>query len=193
MFTGKKALMSLFIMFLVMAFYIEPSYSQEKPSQATMKQVILNGYDRGINKYTKENPNVKVSDLKFESFKLTKGFVSKTPVAKGKSVPYNIQVDYKITYNEIQNLIKWKAEQLKQCKYNIFKAQQALKTEKAKGNKNAQLIDYNKKAIIGNKENIKIINNYPDLKKEKKDIVKNNEKMSFIKKGNKWYGYVGWK
>jgi hypothetical protein len=131
--------------------------------------------------------------LKFDSFKITKEFISKTPAAKGESAPYNIEMNYKIIYNEIQNLGKWKAEQIKECEYNIFKAKQALKAEKAKGNKNAQLIDYNKKAIIGNKQNIKIINSYPDVKKEKKDIVKNNEKMSFIKKGKKWYGYVGWK
>jgi len=193
MFKAKKALISLFVLMLVMVFYIEPSYSQEKPSQDQIKQIIMNGYARSFKNATKQYPNIKTSDLKFDSFKIIKGVVSKTPAAKGESAPYNVELNYKISYLETQNLAKWKAEQIKECEYNIFKAQNTLKAEKAKANKNAQLIEYNQKAIIGNKENIKIIKNYPNIKKEKKDIVKDNERMSFIKKGKKWHGYVGWK
>jgi hypothetical protein len=193
MFNTNKVLMSLFVILMLMAFYIESSYSQDKPSREIIKQIIMNGYSRSINSFTKNNPNIKVSDLKFDSFKKTKGFVSKTLGASGESAPYNIEVNYKISYIESQNLVKWKAEQIKQCEYNIFKAQKVLEAEKSKGNKATQLIDYNKKAIIGNKENIETIKKYPDIKKEKKVIVKNKERMSFIKKAKKWHGYLGWK
>ena len=193
MFNANKVLMALFVILIVMAFHIEPSYSQDKPSKEIIKQIIINGYSKSVNSFTKNNPNIKVSDLKFDSFKITKVFVSKTPGASGESVPYNIEVNYKISYIESQDLVKWKAEQIKQCEYNILVAQKALEAEKSKGNKSTQLIDYNKKAIIGNKENIETINKYPDIKKEKKVIVKNKERMSFIKKREKWHGYLGWK
>jgi hypothetical protein len=193
MLNGNKVLMSLLVILMVVAFYIEPSYAQQKPSPQIIKQNIINGYSKSVNELIKDNPNIKVSDLKFDSFKITNGFVSKTPGRNGESAPYNIEVDYKISYIESQNLVKWKAEQIKQCEYDIFVAQQVLDADKSKGNTPAQLIDYNKEKIIGNKENIKIIKKYPDIKQEKKVIVKNKDQMSFIKKGENWHGYLGWK
>ena len=90
MFNAKKAIMSSFVVLIVVAFYVYPSYSQEKPSNDTIKQIILSGYSRGIDKFAKSNQNVKVSDLKYESFKITKGSFSKTPGSAGESTPYNV-------------------------------------------------------------------------------------------------------
>ena len=183
--------MALFVILLLTVFYIQPSYSKEKPSQKTIKNIILKGYSKSIESFTKNNPNLKVSDLKFDSFKITKGLFSKKPAAKGESVPYNVELNYKISYLESQNLAKWKAEQIRECEYNIFQGQTAL--EKAKKDKDAQKIKYNNDKIIVNKQNIKTIKKYPDSKKETKTIVKKKERMAFIKKGGKWYGYLGWK
>lgn len=193
MFNGNKVLISLFVILMIMVFYNDRSYSQEKPSEKIIKQIIINGYSRSIDSFTKNNPNIKVSDLKFDSFKITNGFVSKTPGSAGESAPYNIEVNYKISYIESQNLIKWKADQIKKYENNILMAQKALKTHESEVNKPEQLIDYDKKAIIGNKQNIETVKKYPDIKQENKVIVKNNDRMSFIKRGEKWYGYLGWK
>jgi hypothetical protein len=191
MFKNTKALMSLFVILLLTVFYIQPSYAQQKPSQKTIKGIILKGYSKSIDSFTKQNPNIKVSNLKFDSFKITKGVISKKPAAKGESAAYNIEVSYKISYLENQDLAKWKAEQIRECEYNIFQGQNALK--KAKKDKDAQKIKYNKDKIIVNKQNIKTIKKYPDSKKEKKTIIKKKDRMAFIKKGGKWYGYLGWK
>ena len=193
MFNAKKAIMSSFVVLIVVAFYVYPSYSQEKPSNDTIKQIILSGYSRGIDKFAKSNPNVKVSDLKYESFKITKGSFSKTPGSAGESTPYNVEVSYKISYMETQNLVKWKADQKKQYEENIVMAQKALKKHLAEANKPEQLIEYDQKSIIGNKENIEALKNFPDTKKAKKEITKKNDRMYFVKKGDKWYGYLGWK
>ena len=193
MLNGNKVLMSLLVILMVIGFCIEPSYAQQKPSEEIIKQNIINGYSKSINELTKDNPNIKVSDLKFDSFKMTNGPVSKTPARNGESAPYNIEVSYKISYIESQNLVNWKAEQIKQCEYNIFEAQQVLDADKSKGNTAAQEIEYNKDKIIGNQENIKIIKKYPDINQEKKEIVKDKDQMSFIKKGDNWHGYLGWK
>lgn len=189
----NKVVISLIVILIVIGFDNGPSYSQQKPSEEIIKQNIIKGYSRSLDKLTKDNPNIKVADLKFDSFKMTNGFVSKTPALNGESAPYNIEVDYKISYIENKNLIKWKAEQIKQCEYNILVAQKALEANKSKGNLPADLVEYNKDAIIGNKKNIETIKKYPDLQKDKKVIVKNQERMSFIKKGESWYGYAGWK
>ena len=193
MFNAKKAIMSSFVVLIVVAFYVYPSYSQEKPSNDTIKQIILSGYSRGIDKFAKSNPNVKVSDLKYESFKITKGSFSKTPGSAGESTPYNVEVSYKISYMETQNLVKWKADQKKQYEENIVMAQKALKKHLAEANKPEQLIEYDQKSIIGNKENIEALKKFPDTKKAKKEITKKNDRMYFVKKGDKWYGYLGWK
>jgi hypothetical protein len=191
--TGKKVLISLFTILMLIVF-CQFSYSQEKPSEAKVKKIILNGYSKGINNITKKNPNIKVSDLKFDSFKITKGFISKkTPASAGASAPYNIEVSYKISYTETQNLAKWKADKIKQYENNITMIQQALKAHEAAANKPQQLIEFDKKALKGNKQNIEAVKKFPDIKHEKKVIVKNNDQMNFVKKGNKWYGYLGWK
>ena len=190
---GNKVLMALLAILVAMAFCIQPAYSQEKPSAEIIKQNIMKGYAKSIAGLTKNNPSLKVSDFKFDNFKLIKGFVSKTPAAKGESSPYNIEVDYKISYIMSRNMTKWKAEQIKECEYKMFVAKQELDAEQAKGSKDAKKIKHNKDVIAASKENIKIIKKYPDLQKEKKVITKKEEPMSFIKKGNKWYGYVGWK
>ena len=193
MLNGNKVLMSLLVILLAVGFYIEPSYAQQKPSEEIIKQNILKGYSKSLNEIAKDNPDIKVSDLKFDSFKLTNGFVSKTPASNGESAPYNIEVSYKISYVESQNLVTWKAEQIKQCEYNILVSQQVLDAAKSKGDTAAQEIEYNKDKINGNEQNIKLIKSYPDIKQEKKDIVKNKDQMSFIKKGENWHGYLGWK
>jgi hypothetical protein len=193
MFNAKKVIMSSFVILTVIAFYIYPSYAQEKPSNDIMKQIILSGYSRGIDKFTKSNPDIKVSNLKYESFKITKGSFSKTPGNAGESTPYNVEVSYKISYIENQNLVKWKADQIKQYEENIVAAQKALKKHEAEANKPEQLIDYDRKSIAGNKQNIEETKKFPDAKKEKKEITKNNDRMYFVKKGEKWYGYLGWK
>ena len=94
---------------------------------------------------------------------------------------------------ETQNLVKWKADQKKQYEENIVMAQKALKKHLAEANKPEQLIEYDQKSIIGNKENIEALKNFPDTKKAKKEITKKNDRMYFVKKGDKWYGYLGWK
>jgi hypothetical protein len=193
MFNGKKVLMSLFVILLIVAFYNDNSYSQEKPSEKIIKQTILKGYSRSIDKFTKDNPNIKVYDLKYDSFKITKGFISKTPAKAGESVPYNIEVSYKISYKESQNLAKWKADKIKEYENNIRMSQEALKKHEAEADKPTELIDFDKKSIIGNKENIETVKKMTDIKQENRAIVKNNDKMSFIKKGGKWIGYLGWK
>jgi hypothetical protein len=189
---GKKALISLFAIFMIIVF-CQFSYSQEKPSEAKIKKIIINGYSKSINSITKNNPNLKVSDLKFDSFKITKGFVSKKPGKVGESARYNIEVNYKVSYIESQNLAKWKADRIKQYENNIVMIQQALKAHEAAASKPQQLIEFDKKAINGNKQNIEAVKKFPDIKREKKVIVKNNDHMNFVKKGNKWYGYLGWK
>ncbi len=193
MYNGKKLLMSLLAILMIIAFYNDRSYSQQKPSEKIIKQIILNGYSRSVANLSKENPTIKVSDLKFDNFKITKGFLSKKPGTAGESIPYNIEVNYKISYIESQNLAKWKADQIKQYENNIRMLQEALKKHESQANKPEQLIDYDKKAINGNKENIETVKKYPDIKKQKKTIVKNNDRMNFVKKGEKWYGYLGWK
>lgn len=190
---GKKVLMSLLAILMIIVFYNGPSYSQEKPSKEIIKHIIIKGYSRGMDEFAKKNPNIKMSDLKYESFKITKGFVSKTPGSGGESAPYNIEVSYKISYTESQNLTKWKADQIKKYENNILSAQKALKAHESAANKPKQLIDFDKKSIIGNKQNIEEVKKYPDIKREKKVIVKNNDRMNFIKKGGNWYGYLGWK
>jgi hypothetical protein len=191
--TGKKVLISLFTILMLIVF-CQFSYSQEKPSEAKIKKIILTGYSKGINNIIKNNPNIKVSDLKFDSFKITKGFFSKkTPASAEASVPYNIEVSYKISYIESQNLVKWKADRIKRYENNITMLQESLKAHEAAANKPQQLIEFDKKAINGNKQNIAAVKKFPDIKKEKKVIAKDNGQMNFVKKENKWYGYLGWK
>lgn len=193
MFNGNKVLISLFAILMIIGLYNDRAYSQEKPSEKIIKQSIIDGYSRSIDKFTKNNSNLKVSNLKFDSFKITNGFFSKKPKSGGESVPYNIEATYKISYVESQNLTKWKADQIKKYEANILMAQEALKNHESEANKPEQLIKFDKKMISGNKQNIEIIKKYPDIKQEKKVIVKNNDRMYFIKRGEKWYGYLGWK
>lgn len=189
----KKVFVSLLAILMIIVFFNDRSYSQEKPSQKTIKQVILKGYARGIAKFTKNKPNIKVSDLKFDSFKITKGFFAKAPLKRGETVPYNIEVNYKISYIQSQNLVKWKTDKIKQYQDNIRSLQAALKKHEAAANKSKQMIEFDKKAIIGNKKNIEDVKKFPDIKKEKQAIIKKNGRMYFVKKGAKWFGYLGWK
>jgi len=196
---SKKIIISLVGIMMTLCFYVACSSSQDKPSDEVIKQTILHGYSKGINNIVKSNKNIKISDLKFDSFKIKNGLVSETKGNAGESAPYNIVVDYKISYVESQDLAKWKADHIKQAENNILMAKKDLEGDKLTPNKSGDnskikaLIDYNKKVIVSNTANIEIIKKYPDVKKSKKEIVKNNEQMSFIKKGGKWYGYVGWK
>jgi hypothetical protein len=193
MFKGIKLIMSLFVILTIVVFCSSLSYSQQKPSEKTIKQIIIKGYSRSISQLSKNTPNIKLSDLKYDSFKITKGFFSKKPAKAGESIPYNIEVNYKISYIQSQNLKKWKADQIKQYKNNIRMLQEALKKHESQANKPKEMIKYDKDSINGNKKNIEEVKKYPDIKREKEEIVKNNERMNFIKKGNKWHGYLGWK
>jgi hypothetical protein len=87
----KKGIMCMSIVIMVMCLCVGCS-SSDKPSEDTMKNIIATIHLKPflINK--------QVSELKFESFKITNGFFSKNKGGGGESTPYNIEVNYKYSY-----------------------------------------------------------------------------------------------
>ena len=108
---GKKAIVSMLVIMMVMFFCVKYSYSQEKPSEEVMKKIIVK-LEFGEDQFT---------NLKFGEFTITNSFTS------NKNNRYCIEVSYIVYYIH----------------------------------------------FIGNK-------------------MENDRRYSFEKKGNRWYGWVGW-
>ena len=79
---GKKAIVSMLVIMMVMFFCVKYSYSQEKPSEEVMKKVIVKlefGEDQ-------------LTNLKFDEFIITNSFTS------NKNNRYCIEVSYIVYY-----------------------------------------------------------------------------------------------
>ncbi len=82
MFNGKKVIMSMVVIMMVMCFYVGHSYSQEKPSEEVMERIIVK-LEFGEDQFTR---------IKFDEFIISNSFTSK------KNNRYCIEVSYIVYY-----------------------------------------------------------------------------------------------
>lgn len=178
-----------------------------KPPEEVIKNVIAQFSNLANNK--------DVSGVKFDTFNITNGFVSKTPGGGGESSPYNIEVDYKVSFTLNKYVVGQKSDKVKSINDEIIKTEiqlnQLLEFGKVlqsqienPGISTLEVINENIQSnsasaegcrvkILNLKNQIESINQQPDLIVEKKEIVNNNARFWFVKKGDKWYGGEGWR
>jgi hypothetical protein len=173
----KKVIISIGIIMMVMCFYVGYSYSQEHPSQDIIKNIIMR-MELGNNINNKE-----FSNLKYDTLQIINSFVSKTPGGHGESSPYCIEVNYKISYIFNENIVDKKKVGINDLKLKL--ADNIVAQTKGPGDYSISI-----KLI---KESILLTEQMPDIIKHNMEIVRNNIRLSFIKKENQWYGYNEWK
>lgn len=148
--------------------------SSEKPSEETMKNIIVQFVDISDK-----------SDLRFDEFRITNSFFSKHAGSSGESTPYNIEVDYTISYIPKKEFLNVKNKILLLYdsinNYKIY-----LETP---FNNDQDRRDEIKKDIIRKTKEIDELQKYNFFRRE---IVKDNVRFSFSKKGDKWYGKMRW-
>ena len=90
MFNGKKVIISMFVIMMLICLCVNRSYSQEKPSEEVIKNIIaritlsIPQGSRTTGEYTKIN---------FVEFNITNSFIS------NKNYRYCIEVNYILEYN----------------------------------------------------------------------------------------------
>ena len=87
MVNGKKGLISVFIIMMMMFFCVKYSYSQDKPSMEVMKSIIA---QQAIFLYEA------TENIKYTSFQITHSFFKKGN--DGRDI-YFVEVNYEISYN----------------------------------------------------------------------------------------------
>jgi hypothetical protein len=161
----KKNIMPLVFIMIVMIFCVPYSYSQIKsseeiPSEETMKNILLNKIivnDIGLFKFT---------NAKFDIFQISNGFFSKDK-DDGVSTIYNVQINYKISYER--------------SFYEIISQPPGWKGHV--GMKLPTLSAVDKYTKLGCKVSA--------LKTEKQ-YNENSRKFKFIRKGNTWFDHNYW-
>jgi hypothetical protein len=166
----KKSILFICVIMMVIGFGIGCS-SSEKPSEEVIKIVIMEI----------EFGNVR-DDIKFDTFKITNGFFSKENGSK--SDHYNIEVNYKITYIDQELMVKI-TNKITNAQQDINYLTNELKnpslSTETQNNYKSMINDYNNKIEKYRQE--KVYN----------QIVRDNVKLFFEKRGDKWYGYPQWK
>lgn len=240
----KKVIMSVCVVMMVVGLCVGCS-SSSKPPEEIIKNIIMQYAlkDNGLDINDKN-----ITNLKFASFNITNGFVSKTPGGGGESNPYNIDVDYRISYIYNSYLADYKISKINEYNKEITSFTEYLNSKKLLINSltteiaslrvelkdimKAMLLpkaewptlsylhdlDYKKQVtegeirskvgllrdanseisrmdelIKGRNQMINELNQLPDTKQDNKEIVNNGARYSFVKKGDKWYGFQGWK
>jgi hypothetical protein len=169
MVNGKKVTISIIAVMIALNFYVKYSYSQDKPSEEEIKGIIM------TIELVNDINNKALSNLLFDTFQITNEFISKEKGGGGESSPYCIEVNYIIKYNITKNIVDEKKSQL--IILNLY----------LKGITNTkQEIDSFNKEIEETKQR-------PDIEVTKKEIVRDDARYYFVKKGNKWYGSKGWR
>ena len=87
MFYGKKIIVSVVVIMMVMCLYVQYSYSEEKPSEEVMKGIIYKG---GLPNF--ESLGQHYSNINFIEFNITNTFFS------NKNNRYCIEVNYIISF-----------------------------------------------------------------------------------------------
>lgn len=84
----KKVIMCVCVVMMVMGFRVSCSYSQDKPSEEVMKniisQVIIPGFSKDIH-----------TNIKFDTFQITHSFFKKGTDGRDK---YCVEINYYISY-----------------------------------------------------------------------------------------------
>jgi hypothetical protein len=164
----RNGIIYMCVVMMVIGLFIGCSAS-DKPSEDIMKNIIRQFIGVDINDK---------SELMFDKFTITNGFFSKNKGAGGESTPYNIEVDYIISYIP--------EYYLRDKKYEIKLLQDIINNYKEYWDQNRDDV---KELIISKTKEIE------DLTKQKpvrQQIVRDNDRFSFSKKGDKWYGKMRW-
>jgi hypothetical protein len=157
--------------------------------------------------------NPAISDIKFETFNITNGFFSRMPGGGGESRGYCIEVNYRIIYIETIDNTIINRDAINRLQYSIRGTEDEIKKRKddikiwekegaygmtwgPKVRENYIKQDYNIINMENNniarlKENLEAWQKKPNIIKENK-LITGNERFTFKKRGDIWYGYPGW-
>jgi hypothetical protein len=175
MVNARNVIMSFFV--IMMAIYLcLGCSSSERPSDEVMKNIIV--LIEGID-------NAKLVNLKFDTFNITNSFLSKNKGSGGETTPFNIEVNYKIIYTLlINNTLKEKQEIIAYNKQVIDRLEKDLNYYNSK---KLTTQDFMYIQDIKNEIEIwkKCLEDNINLIEENKEIIQNNVKLTFNKKGNK--------
>ena len=117
-----KVIMRISVVMMVISFSVVLSYSQEKPSEYTMKGIITHNVNRVIGQNL--GPDVFKVDIKnivFNTFQITQSFFKKG--SDGKDI-YCVEINYEISYTldeKVGNRSSSKSIKKEGEKYSFFK------------------------------------------------------------------------